>query len=709
MSSDIKLLFEPRALALIGASHDAGKVGYKILENILKGGFKGKVFPVNPKGGKILGLKVFKSVLEIKSEVDLAIIAIPAKAVFEAVEQCAKKKIKFLVIISSGFSEAGNIEEENRIVDFAKKQGMRVLGPNIFGIYSAKVSLNATFGGKVAKKGNVAIISQSGALGIALMGKTETEGMGLSSIVFEGNKSDLSEKDFLPYFAEDSKTKAIFIYLEGVEDGRELFSVLEKVTKKKPVIIIKAGVSERGAAAAISHTGSLAGEEKVFSAAMKQVGVLRAAGLQQAIHWAKFLSDAPLPEGQETVIITNGGGMGILATDICEKYGIKLSDDHEEIQRSFASLVPAFGSLKNPIDLTGQARAEDYRRALLTACQNPAFGSIICLGCETAVLDNVELRRVFTEIYQKAGKPVVFAFVGGREVQEKLISLKEKGVPIFEVIEEAVSCLAALYIHQKNLKLKRGRCEAVTPRRCKAAVLSKAVVSGIQKIGQKSQLVGRGTVSLSDSQKMARLLEIDLPKSLLVKTLPQALDFSRRVGFPLVAKIVSPQIIHKTDFGGVILDLKNKSELKNAFKFLLQKIKRDCPECVVEGVEISQMVEGGVEMVVGAKKDRDFGTVVMVGLGGIFVETLKDIVFRVYPLSFDEAREMVEELRSYPLLEGVRNGKRKEIEAVVETILKLGNIVESCPEISEIEINPLKVFEEGRGVKALDIRILMGG
>lgn len=702
MSSQIKHLFEPRAVAIIGASYNSEKVGYKILENIINGGYRGKIFPVNPKNGEILGREVCKSILDINEKIDLAILAIPADKIYGAVRECAEKKVKFLAIVASGFAEIGNGEEEKKIASFARKNGVRILGPNIFGIYSAKASLNATFGAKVGEPGGVAIITQSGALGIALMGKTQTEGIGLSSIVFVGNKADINEADLLPYFSQDEKTKVIFIYLEGVKNGEKFAQSLRETTKKKPVIILKAGLSEKGARAAVSHTGSLAGEARIFSAVTDQCGAIRAGSLSEAIDWLKFLSAAPLLKGGNTLIITNGGGMGILATDACEKYGLNLYDNQAVLDKSFSQLIPGFGSIKNPVDITGQATHEDYQKALLEALNNKNYHSIICLGCETAVLDNKKLAGVFREIYQKAKtvKPVVFTFVGGSEVEEKLLSLQKEGVPIFAEIQQAVSCLGALYKHNNNFENRN-----LVPER---KVIKKPVfMLQVEKIISRAEREKRNLLFPSEAKEILRFMDIPVPECGMALNGGEAVKVAKEIGFPVALKVVSKEIIHKTDADGVVLNITNSRGITSACASIKKNCQKYNPEAIIEGFEISKMIGGGIELIAAAKKDQDFGTIVMFGLGGIYVEIFKDVSFRSFPLSIDEAEEMIKEIKAYRLLAGARGGKKSDIKAIIETILKLGELVENCPRINSIELNPLKVFEEGKGITALDVRVLL--
>ncbi|MBP5296661.1 MAG: CoA-binding protein, partial [Bacteriovoracaceae bacterium] len=383
----VKKLFEPASVAIIGASENPGKIGYNVLRNLVESGYKGKIYPINPKGGSAFGINMYKSIEEVPGEVDLVTITIPAKLVLGAVKQCAQKKVKFLSIITSGFSEVGNTAEEKEMVEIARASGMRILGPNIFGIYSANASMNATFASGVIDPGGVAILTQSGALGIAMIGKTKVENIGLSAMVSIGNKCDIDESDLLEYLIDDPKTKAIMMYMEGVKGGQKLIKTLKKVTKVKPVVVIKSGRSKRGAAAAASHTGSLAGADNIFDAVMKQCNVHRAYSIGEALDWCKFLAEAPQVKGENAVIITNGGGIGVLAADACEQYGIKLDVDLAKLKDAFATVTPSFGSLKNPIDITGGAGMADYEKCIRTAFERKDIHSIIILGCETAVLD----------------------------------------------------------------------------------------------------------------------------------------------------------------------------------------------------------------------------------------------------------------------------------------------------------------------------------
>ncbi len=456
----VRALFNPRSIAVIGASRHPGKIGYMILKNILDYGYKGRVYPVNPKADEILGLKAYKRVSEIPDEVDMAVIVVPEKYVLEVAEDAGRKGVKVLVVITSGFAEVGNVEAEEKLVEIARKYGMRVLGPNIFGIAYTPINLNATFGPRDLLKGPIAFISQSGALGIALMGWTIMEEIGVSAIVSMGNMSDIDVVDAAEYLADDPNTKVITIYLEGLKPGtgRRFVEKMRSITRRKPVIVIKAGRSRRGAMAAASHTGSLAGSDQLYSAAFKQSGVLRAYTTDDMFDWARVFATQPLPGGEETIIITNGGGVGVLATDTAEEHSVKLLDPSPGLKEKFRETMPWFGSPKNPVDLTGQAVEENYAKALEVAFESDEIHNIVILYCRTAILDPRSLADTIVEVVKKYGnsKPVVVGMVGGIDTYEAMRKLNQNGIPAYFGAERAVAALAALIKYYRYISKKHG-------------------------------------------------------------------------------------------------------------------------------------------------------------------------------------------------------------------------------------------------------------
>jgi acetyltransferase len=695
----VRYLFQPRGVAIIGASSNQDKIGFKILDNIVSGGYQGNIYPINPKGGRVLGLPLYRSLQEVEGEVDLAIVAVPASGVMEAVGTCAQKHAKFLAIISSGFAEIGNIEQERQLVAFARDHGMRVLGPNIFGLFSSQASLNATFGPKHVKKGSVAIITQSGALGIAMIGKSVVENLGLSAMVSVGNKADLDEPDLLEYLIQSESTRLVLLYIEGVRHGERFIDAIRSAAKLKPVIVIKSGRSAHGAAAVASHTGSLAGSDTVFDAIMRQCGVLRAESLRDAFNWCKFLDFTRPPLGPHSVIITNGGGIGVMATDACEKYGINLYDDLPTLAKTFGKVTPAFGSTKNPIDLTGEATAKFYQEALDAGLSNDKIHSIIGLYCETAVFDPQSLEKVILEAYEKyatKGKPIVFTLLGGEKVERCIQSLSNRGIPVFGEVYEAVSCLGIAYGYYRYMTEPRFEPEE--------AVIDAAA---IERITSQALAQNRFFLLAKEAQAVMAAARIPLPASRIARSIDEAVRYAMEIGYPVVMKVVSKDIIHKSDAGGVALDLENEAEVIDAYQAIMRSCKEYNPQANIEGVEVDEMVSKGTEIIVGARRDGSFGPVVMCGLGGIYVEVLKEVAFASYPLSRREATSMIKNTKAYQILLGARGEARKDIEAVIETLIKVGAIVKQCKSISDIEVNPIMVYDSGAGVKAVDVRILL--
>jgi acetyltransferase len=695
----MKYLFEPRSIAIVGASHNPGKIGCQVTQNIIAGGYKGRIYPINPRGGEILGVKAYEKVEDVEEDIDLACITVPAKYVFDSIKSCAKKHVKHSLIITSGFSEVGNIEEENNIKNYANAHGMRIMGPNMFGLYFSSSFLNATFSPPGIVSGGVAIITQSGALGLAMIGKTAVENMGLSSICSVGNKCDIDEADLLEYLVPHEGTKAILMYIEGVQNGERFIEALKKATQKKPVIVVKSGRSKRGAAAAASHTGSLAGADNVFDAIMRQCGALRAESLNDAFTWCKYISNNPFPSGKETVIITNGGGIGVLETDACEKYGVSLYDNANKLKEVFSSVTPDFGSLKNPIDITGGAQSSHYDGALGAALECDSIHAVLALYCETAVFDSEELpdmvRRNY-ENYKERKKPILFSLFGGQKTEETVTTLSGEDIPVYSNIDDSVSPLGAVYTYKNYLESYSDEIDDVD-----------LDVDAINRIVEQAKAKGRYFLLTHEAQRIMNIAGVPIPQTVIASSLEKAIKSAADIGYPVVMKVVSKDIIHKSDAGGVAINLLNEKEVVDAYEAIILNCRKNVPGALIEGIEVAEMVKEGTEIIAGAKIDPSFGPIIMVGLGGIYVEVMKDVAFRAYPLNRREILSMISEIRSYPLLLGVRGEKTKDIESVVDINLKLGAIVHKCRGISDIEVNPVVVYEKGKGAKAVDTRILL--
>lgn len=695
---DIRYLFEPESVAVIGASPDTTKIGYKIVKNITSSGYRGKIYPVHAKGGELLGHQVYRKVEDIPGTIDVACVVIAAKNVLDCIKSCATKGVKFSIIIASGFSEIGNYTEEKELVSYAHEHGMRILGPNVFGIYSTASSLNATFGPTDVRPGHVGVITQSGAIGIGMMGKTITQRIGLSAIISVGNKADIDECDLLEYLVAQEQTGMIFMYLEGINRGEKLVTILKEATRKKPVIVIKSGRSQRGAMAAASHTSSLAGEDRVFDDIMRQCGAIRSESIDDALNWSRYLNTEPVPRGDNTVIITNGGGMGVLAADACEKFNVSLYDDSQDLSRTFAEIIPSFGSAKNPVDLSGQASAAYYDEALTAVLNNDAINSIICLACETAVFDADGFFDVVSQRKSQflTKKPLVLSLFGGEKIEQCLDRLEEIDIPAFQDIYEAVSLLGAMYANYRvqNKSVDRIQPLDIDERKCREII-------------RKVRADNRTFLLAPEAQAFMRIAGILIPQSRIARNLDEAVTCAQEIGYPVAMKIVSKDVIHKSDAGAVALNLENRDEVISAYEAIVHNVRVYNPDAVIEGVQIDEMVKPETETIVAARRDHAFGPVVMFGLGGIYVEVMKDVSFRAFPLSHNEALDMISQVRSYPLLLGIRGEKRKDIDAVADTIIKVGTILQKCPDITDIEINPLVAYSQGEGVKAVDVRILL--
>lgn len=681
---DLNAVFKPKGIAVVGASAKPGKIGYQILKNIIDCGYEGAIYPVNPKDAEVLGRKAYKTVEEIPGEVDVAVISIPAPLVIETLEGCARKGIKGVAVISSGFGEVGNTKAEEEIKKIADKNNIALLGPNMFGYVYTPSKLNASFGPADVRPGKIAFVSQSGALAISLMGWTAMEKIGLAALVNLGNKADIDEKDLIEYFNNDENVDSILIYMEGIKEGRKF---LETDTKK-PVVILKVGSSKRGAKAAASHTGSLSGSDKIYEGVFKQLGLLRAGTFTEAFDWAKALS-LPLPKGDETVIITNGGGIGVATTDECESAGLSLLDDAAWLEEKFRKTMPDFGSTKNPVDITGQGGVSGYGEATKIAFQEEKIHSVIILYCETAVTDPMDIAKAVVEEYGavKRNKPVVVAMVGGERTEQALHYLNDHQIPAFTEVSQAVSALKAVY----RWKEISGRKKEIA----KIEAAPQAVVDMIEKI----KAAGRNVLLEHEARQILEFCGVPTPKWGFAKNIEEAVIKAKGM-YPLAMKIASPEIIHKSDVGGVVLNIQNEEQLRERFDKMMNSVSAAAPDATILGVNLIQMVKG-IECIVGLSNDPQFGPVVMFGLGGVFVEALKDVSFRIVPFDRMEAGRLLTDIKAAKILDGFR-GVQADKPSIIQTIYSIQKL---APLVKEIDINPLITNKDGSF--AADARIIL--
>lgn len=701
MSDDIKKLFEPASVAVIGASATPGKIGYSVVRNLKNGGYGGKVYPINPKADDILGYNVYPTIGDVDGPVDLTVITVPAKLTYDSVKDAVARGTKYITIITSGFGEVGDYETENKIVACAREGGARVLGPNIFGVFSAAGSCNTTFSAGNILAGNVAILTQSGALGIAMIGKTAANNIGLSVMASIGNKSDLDEADCLEYVIQDKNTKSILMYIEGIKDGLRFMETLKRATAVKPVIVLKAGRSARGAMAAASHTGSLAGSDEIFDAVIKQCGAARAETLEEAFNWCNFAANTPPPKKDNFVIVTNGGGIGVMATDACEQFNVPLYDNQEMLKTTFGPMTPAFGSTKNPVDITGGATSKDYNEALAASANAKEIDGVMALYCETATFDVENLTPMVRETYKQhlgINKPIVYALVGGEAVNDSLKALQKDRIPAFSDVFHAVSAMGTAYNYHKYL---------ADPSRNAAPEWAKVDTGKINSIIDKALGEGRSFLLSNEGADVMKAAGIAIPVSEIAHSPEEAVKLADKTGYPVVMKVVSRDILHKSDAGGVVLDIKTKDEVIAAYDTITKNCLAHNPKAVIDGIEVDEMVKPSTEFIVGGRRDSAFGPVVMFGLGGIYVEVMKDVVFRALPLSKPEVKNMVTSIKAASLLQGVRGQEPRDTEAIEDAILKVATILKECPRITDIEINPIVVYEKTKGLRAVDTRIMI--
>jgi len=694
----LEMFTEPRGVAVIGASPTPGKLGYAVLQNVKLYGYKGFIYPVNPKAGEILGLPAYPSVLDIPGPVDLAIVLVPAQAVPGVIDECGQKGITGAVVISAGFREMGREgrQLEQELVKTAQKYGIRIVGPNVLGIIDTVIGLNASFAAGMPAKGKIAFMSQSGALCTSILDIALGQGIGFSRFYSIGNKADLNEIDFLKAWSEDPETSVIAAYLEGIANGPEFMKVARQVTRLKPVVSIKSGTTSAGSRAASSHTGTLAGSEKAYDAAYKQVGIVRAGSVQDLFDYSQAFARQPLPESDAVAVVTNAGGPGIMASDAVERIGMRLASLTPEIQQKLRAALPAAASVVNPIDVLGDAPADRYALAIEAAESDPNVGIVLVVLTPQTSTQIPETARLLGELAQKYKKPTFAAFMGDQAIRPALKILTQYSVPNYQVPERAVAAIAAMWRRRHWLSTPELNLEALAVDR-----------ENVNRVLDKIRSEGRSSAGDTEAKDILAAYGVPLPKSILAANADEAVAAAETIGYPVVMKIASPDILHKTDIGGVKLNLSTASDVRDAFDLIIYRAIRHMPEATIWGCQVQQMVRGGKEVIIGVNRDPQFGPLLMFGLGGVYVEALKDVTFRVSPVDRREAHEMLGEIRAYNLLRGVRGEMPSDLEAIADTIVRVSQLVSDFPDIVELDINPLLVFPAGQGVLGLDMRLAL--
>jgi acetate---CoA ligase (ADP-forming) len=687
--------FEPRSIVLFG-SVKAGKIGYEILKSIREGGYPGRLYPINPAGGEVLGVPVFRSLDEISEQADLAVISLPQRAVTETIIECGKRGIRAVVIISSGFSEVGNDQAEKELAEAARSWKVRLIGPNCAGLMNPWQHHFPSIEVR-ALPGHTAFVTQSGALGGATLGWAEERGFGFSKFVSYGNRCDVGEIELLSYLGDDPDTRVIVLYIEGIDRGREFLKAAQEASLKKPLIAIKAGRTGAGQRAASSHTGTLAGVDEIYDAAFRKAGILRVEGIEEMFDLCQALSEWSAPAGNRVAIITNSGGPGILAADKAESLGLDVGEPSVSLREALKSHLSPHASLKNPIDLTVESGYEEYRLAVEKALVE--YDAALVINVATPYLDSNAIARGIIDGACESGKPVLTNFMAGRIVREAIGILKEAGIVNLDTGERCAFVLSKLVERGRLLRsipvaLLDVPSDPVQDRPPSRRSLPHPLI-------QKANAMGRHLLE-PESLELLEDYGIRTPPHRWVRTKEEAASAAEALGRPAVMKIVSPDIVHKTEMGGVAMPLHTKEDVQDAFSRLVslgEKGKR------IEGVLVTPFQAHDVELFAGMVRDAQFGPVITVGLGGVWIETLKDVAYGIAPLSTEESEQMVRSIRSYSLLLGARGKKRADLDALSELLVLLSRMALAESAIREIDLNP--VFPLQKGVFIADARVLL--
>jgi acetyltransferase len=704
VTTNLDKIFNPKSVAIIGASDVEGSVGYAIVKNFTQSGYTGKIYFVNIKKPEILGVKTYPSVDQIPDPVDLALIATPAKTVPTVMEECGKANVKGVIIVSAGFKEIGAEGKalEEKVGEVAKKYGIRVVGPNCIGVLRPRINLNATFLDKMPKPGNVAFLSQSGALGSAILDWAIHENIGFSNFVSVGSMIDVDFGDLIDYFGGDPKTKSILMYVEGITEARKFMSAARHFARTKPIIVVKSGKFSESAKAAASHTGSLSGSDDIYDAAFKRAGVVRVNDIADLFNAAEVLGTQPLPKGPRLAIITNAGGPGVMATDALIGFGGQIAKISQKSIDSLNAVLPPFWSHGNPIDVLGDAKADRYKAALDAALNDDNVDGILVIFTQQAVSESVEIAKNIVELVRSKSyqnKTIVTSFMGYGAVQEANNILNANNIPTYSTPEQAIKTYMYMYDYSRNIDLLYQTPEELPvdespPKRPIMAILRNAAFED------------REILTEDEAKKILKYYNFPVIKTEVANNVDEAVAFAQSMGFPVVLKILSPQIVHKSDAGGVILNINTPTEVREAFELLIQRATAYNPNAQIIGVTVQPMVEKkGYEIILGGKSDPVFGPVVLFGMGGVGVELFKDYAIGLPPLNTTLIHRMLEETKVYRLLKGYRGSAPVDLKRLDETILTFSRLLVDFPQIKEIDINPMLISEKEACI--LDARIVV--
>ena len=693
----LETLLYPKAVAVIGASRSPEKVGHAVLANLVNGGFKGTIIPVNPGTDEILGLKCFKSLGEYKGPIDLGVIVVAGKYVKGAVQSCLDAGAKSIIVITAGFKEVGaaGAKAEQELVALCQASGARMVGPNCLGVLNTDHHMNATFAPSVPPSGKISVISQSGALCVAILDWAAHQKLGLGKVISFGNKADLNEADFIQALAEDKATNVIAGYLESIKEGDKFLRVAEQAASVKPVVILKVGITQAGAKAASSHTGSLAGADIAYGAAFKRAGVIRAENFEALFDYASAFALQPLPKGERVAVITNAGGPGIMAADAAEGLGLKMVSPGKESDAKLRTFLPASAAFGNPVDVIGDAEPDRYVKAFEVMQEDEKTDAIVVVVTPQNMTRPLELAEQLGAAH-KGKKPVLAVFMGGTEViaaKEKLMAV---GIPNYPSPDRAITALRAM-------------CDYAAWRRRPARIVTRFPVNRrrVDRVIHMQMRSGEPQIGEVEAKEILRAYDFNVLGGQIARTTDEAVEIAERLGYPVVLKISSPDIIHKSDFGGVRINLANAEQVRDAFDLMMLRIQKRAPDAYLRGAYVEKMGQRGREVILGMTRDPQFGPMLMFGLGGIFVEVMKDVTFHLAPITAEEAMQMLKGTRSYALLQGARGQAPVDLDAIAGALQRISQLATDYPEIKELDINPFIVGPVGMQAYVADARMTL--
>jgi acetyl coenzyme A synthetase (ADP forming)-like protein len=689
MEPSLDPLFRPESVAVIGASRNPGTIGYQIVDNLVRHGFKGVVYPVNPKAKAIHSFPCFPSVSAVPGPVDMAVVVVPKESVLKVVDECGEKGIKGVVVISAGFREVGGegLGREEVLLEIVRRHGMRLVGPNCMGLMntSPDICMNATFAPTMPPAGATSFLSQSGALGVTILDYAAEYGIGIRQFISIGNKPDVSGNDLLEYWEDDPGTRLILMYLESFGNPKNFIPLARRVSRKKPIAVVKSGRTGAGARAVSSHTGALAGTDLAIDALLAQCGVLRAESIEELFDLAMAFEDLEPPAGNRVAIITNAGGPGILIADTCESEGLEVVELGSETQARLRGIFPAEASVRNPVDMIASATGESYEVALRIVLEDPNVDAAIAAFVPPLGVRQADIASsIVAAVEGRKEKPVLAVLMGREGLPQGIAQLNEAGIPAYRFPESAAKALAAMHRHR-----------VWTDRPCLEPASFEVDGERVEKILDAVLYDGRSQLTEVEAFQVFQAYGVPTVSYRVAGSQEEAVQAAQGVGFPVVLKVLSPDVVHKTDVGGVKVDLRSPEEVANAHRAIMESVLEQHPDARIDGVLVESYVRGGREVIMGMSTDLRFGPILMFGLGGVYVEALKDVSFRVHPVTRIDAEEMIRAIRGFPLLEGVRGEAKADLDMLAEVIQRISQLVGDHDRILELDLNPFLALESG--------------